>query len=91
LALLCFSPAAQQPPAPAQEEPYARVMRRPNPTVLRVYREASKKIRILHFDSHLDFSDGREPVRLAHGNPMRRSFELPWVSGLTSIWIRGLT
>jgi agmatinase len=59
--------------------------------VLRAYEGIEKKIYIIHFDSHLDFSDGRGAVRFAHGNPLRRSIELPWIGGLTSVGIRGLT
>ncbi|MGH9337900.1 MAG: arginase family protein, partial [Vicinamibacteria bacterium] len=39
----------------------------------------------------LDFSDGGGFVRFAHGNPLRRSIELSWISGLSSLGIRGLS
>ncbi len=59
--------------------------------VLRGYEGIQEKIHIIHFDSHLDFSDGGGFVRFAHGNPLRRSIELSWISGLTSLGIRGLS
>jgi agmatinase len=59
--------------------------------VLRGYEGIQRKIHIIHFDSHLDFSDGGGFVRFAHGNPLRRSIELSWISGLTSLGIRGLS
>lgn len=58
--------------------------------VMRAFEGIKDKIYIIHFDSHLDFSDGRGAVRLAHGNPLRRSIELPWIGGLTSLGIRGM-
>jgi agmatinase len=58
--------------------------------VMRAYEGIKGKVYIIHFDSHLDFSDGGGFVRFAHGNPLRRSIELSWVGGLTSIGIRGL-
>jgi agmatinase len=59
--------------------------------VLRAWEGIEGKIYIIHFDSHLDFSDGKGAVRFAHGNPLRRSIELSWIQGLTSLGIRGLT
>jgi len=59
--------------------------------VLRGYEGIEGKIHIIHFDSHLDFSDGGGFVRFAHGNPLRRSIELSWISGLSSLGIRGLS
>ncbi len=59
--------------------------------VLRAFEGTTEKIHIIHFDSHLDFSDGRGAVRYAHGNPMRRSIELGSVSGLSSLGVRGFS
>lgn len=62
--------------------------------VLRAYKGVSKKIHIIHFDSHLDFggSGGGDDTgqSYTHADPMRHAINLPWVSGLTSIGIRGL-
>ena len=45
---------------------------------------------ILHFDAHLDYRDSFLGVTLAHGSPMRRCAELPFVSRIISVGMRGL-
>ncbi len=55
--------------------------------ILRAYQSAARKIHVIHFDSHLDFKDMHS---YTHGTPMRKIIELPWISGLTSVGIRGL-
>jgi agmatinase len=62
--------------------------------VLRGFKDAGRKIHILHFDAHQDFgaiadpTDGR-PI-FTHGNHLRHAIELPWVSGITMLGLRGL-
>jgi agmatinase len=60
--------------------------------VLRGFRDAGKKIHIVHLDSHQDFgpaSDGSGPV-FGHGNHLRHASTLPWISGITMMGLRGL-
>jgi len=47
-------------------------------------------LHVVQFDAHLDFVDERFGVREAHGSPMRRISEMPHVSGITQIGIRGI-
>ena len=47
-------------------------------------------IHIVHLDAHLDYVDERMGVRYGQGNPLRRAAELPFVSGITHIGIRGV-
>ncbi len=62
-------------------------------SVLRGFKTAGRKIHIVHFDAHQDFgpivgSDGRQVFD--HGNHLRHAIELPWVSGITMLGLRGL-
>lgn len=43
---------------------------------------------IVHFDSHIDFSDESKGNRIYHGSPLRRASELPFVRNITQIGIR---
>ncbi len=47
-------------------------------------------LHVVQFDSHQDFVDERHGVRLGHGNAMRRASELPFVTGISQIGLRGL-
>jgi agmatinase len=47
-------------------------------------------IHVVQFDTHQDFVDERRGTRLGHGNVIRRVSELPFVSGISQIGIRGL-
>ena len=47
-------------------------------------------VAILHLDAHLDFRDELLGVRLAHGSPLRRLSELPFVTSAVAIGLRGL-
>lgn len=49
-----------------------------------------KKIDIVHIDAHLDFNRGREDIVLGNENSIRRISELPFVSSIVQIGIRGL-
>lgn len=62
-------------------------------SVLRGFKSVGHKIHVLHFDAHQDFgavagSDGRRIFN--HGNHLRHAIELPWVSGITMLGLRGL-
>ena len=48
-------------------------------------------LHIVHFDAHLDFVDERHGVRHGHGNPLRRSSEKSWVTGMTQLGIRNVS
>lgn len=45
---------------------------------------------VVQFDAHLDFVDERFGQRYGNGSPMRRFAELPYVSGMAQIGIRGV-
>ncbi|MBI4641072.1 MAG: agmatinase [Candidatus Tectomicrobia bacterium] len=57
--------------------------------VVRAFQIKGYDLNIVHFDTHLDFTDENRGVRYSHGNPLRRAFELPFVKHITSIGIRG--
>ena len=48
-------------------------------------------LHLVHFDAHLDFVDQRHGVSRGHGNPLRRSSEKPWVTGMTQMGIRNVS
>lgn len=48
-------------------------------------------IHVVQFDAHLDFVDERHGVRFGHGNPMRRTAERPYVTGITQLGIRNVS
>jgi agmatinase len=56
--------------------------------IMRAYRDRGP-IFVVQIDAHLDFVDERFGVREGHGNVMRRIAEMPYVSGLAQIGIRG--
>ncbi len=56
--------------------------------VIRAFKDT--KLKIVHFDTHLDFLDDIAGVRLSHANPFKRVTELEHVIGITQIGIRGL-
>jgi len=58
--------------------------------VVRGFDEIKGKIHIVQFDAHLDFGVEPRESRLSHAKSMRRSSELPFVSGVTNIGVRGL-
>lgn len=46
---------------------------------------------IVHFDAHMDFSHAYQgSVYYAHGNPIRRCSELPFVNNITSVGLRSV-
>lgn len=63
--------------------------------VLRGFRDAKRKLHVIHFDSHHDFGATTMPgndgeMLYSHGNHLRHAVDLPWVSGITMIGLRGL-
>merc|ERR1712176_1320242 len=46
---------------------------------------------LVQIDAHLDFVDERHGVRFGHGNPMRRCLEMPHISKLFQLGIRGVS
>jgi len=46
---------------------------------------------VVQIDAHLDFVDERHGVRFGHGNSMRRCLELPHVSSMFQLGIRGVS
>ena len=46
---------------------------------------------LVQIDAHLDFVDERHGVRHGHGNPMRRTAEKDYVTGLSQIGIRNVS
>ena len=44
---------------------------------------------IVHVDAHLDWRDDVQGVRNGYSSPLRRASELPWISGMTQIGLRG--
>jgi agmatinase len=62
--------------------------------VLRGFEKSGRKIHIIHLDSHQDFAPladrtTGQPV-IHHGNHLRHAIELPWISGITMLGLRGL-
>lgn len=48
-----------------------------------------RPIHIVHIDAHLDWRDDVAGVRRGYSSPLRRASELPWISGMTQIGLRG--
>jgi agmatinase len=62
--------------------------------VLRGLETNRRKIHVIHFDSHQDFGPladrGTGQPVIQHGNHLRHAMELPWISGITMLGLRGL-
>ena len=56
--------------------------------VVRAFKDTT--LEIVQFDTHLDFMDEVEGIRISHANPIKRASELGNVKGITQIGIRGL-
>lgn len=50
-----------------------------------------RNVTVLQIDAHLDFVDERHGVRYGHGNCMRRCLEMPHVTGMIQLGIRGVS
>ncbi len=46
-------------------------------------------VHIVHIDAHLDWRDEKEGVKGGYSSPLRRASEMPWVSHITQIGMRG--
>ena len=58
--------------------------------LLRAY-DDERDLHVLQFDAHLDFSDARNGTRFSNSSPFRRaSTDLPGLTGLTVIGLRGV-
>jgi agmatinase len=57
--------------------------------VLRAY-EGRGSLCVVQIDAHMDFRDEREGFREGYSSQMRRAAEMPWVSGLMQIGLRGV-
>jgi len=63
--------------------------------VVRGLKNIGRKIHIIHFDSHQDFGPPTDPSAgnrrvFNHGNHLRHAIDLPWVSGITMLGVRGV-
>lgn len=57
--------------------------------VLAAY-EGQGPLTILHIDAHVDWADVIQGNPYGYGSPMRRAAEMPWVTGMVQVGIRGL-
>ncbi|MCP5151794.1 MAG: agmatinase [Ectothiorhodospiraceae bacterium] len=55
---------------------------------LRAYRDHGP-VFVVHVDAHLDWRDEVNGVREGYSSPLRRASEMPWVSGMVQIGMRG--
>lgn len=51
--------------------------------------EGSGRMFVVHVDAHLDWRDEIDGVREGLSSPLRRASEMPWVSGMAQIGLRG--
>jgi agmatinase len=56
--------------------------------VMRAY-EGRGDIFVVHVDAHLDFRDELDGVREGLSSPLRRASEMPWVTGMAQVGLRG--
>jgi agmatinase len=56
--------------------------------VMRAY-EGRGDLCVFHLDAHIDFRDEIGGIREGRGSPMRRAWEMPWVTAMIQIGIRG--
>jgi agmatinase len=57
--------------------------------VLQAY-EGRGSFTVLQIDAHADWGDVIQGNPLGYGSPMRRASEMPWITGMTQIGMRGL-
>lgn len=48
-----------------------------------------RPIHLVQIDAHIDWRDAVRGARRGYSSPIRRASELPWISGITQIGIRG--
>jgi agmatinase len=56
---------------------------------LRAY-EDQAPVGVVHIDAHLDFRDDVNGFKEAFSTPLRRASEMPWVTSITHIGLRGI-
>lgn len=56
----------------------------------RALSEVGRKINVIQFDAHLDWTDSVGPQRLTNGSPMRRLSEMDYIDKMCQIGLRGL-
>jgi len=59
------------------------------PLVVRAY-EHFGPVNVLQIDAHLDFRDEVQGIRDGYSSPMRRIREMPWVSRIVQVGMRGV-
>ncbi len=52
--------------------------------------EGRGPITMIQVDAHVDWGDGIQGNRFGYGSPMRRASEMPWITGMVQVGIRGL-
>jgi agmatinase len=57
--------------------------------VLRAMEVLGRPVHVVQIDAHLDWRDDVGGVRLGYSSPLRRASELPFVSGITQVGLRG--
>ena len=57
--------------------------------VARAYNEF-KTLCVVHIDAHIDWRDERHGVREGYSSVMRRTSEMPWVTAMAQIGLRGI-
>lgn len=62
--------------------------------VLRGFEASKRRIHVIHLDSHQDFNPladrGTGQPVIHHGNHLRHAIDLPWISGITMLGVRGI-
>lgn len=58
--------------------------------VARALEECGKKLCVIQFDAHLDWTDHIGPLQLGNGSPMRRMSEMDHIGGMVQIGLRGM-
>ncbi|CAM3733878.1 arginase family protein [Parendozoicomonas haliclonae] len=46
-------------------------------------------VHVVHIDAHLDWREEKEGVKGGYSSPLRRASEMPWISHITQIGMRG--
>ncbi len=46
-------------------------------------------VHIVHIDAHIDWREEKQGIKGGYSSPLRRASEMPWISGMTQIGMRG--
>lgn len=57
--------------------------------VLMALQGLGRPVHVLHIDAHLDWRDEVGGVRHGYSSPLKRASEMPWISGMTQVGLRG--